>query len=359
MATRLVNPLGAGTFSKRKMSMQRDENGHREYKIKLRVISNDPQNDGPAVVAQTPGLPLPYSLWIIDNDVDTWAWCKWDLEIDQAQETLEGESDGQWDVGLTFTTKWPEWKNSTGQNDSGGSCRTEQVEDPLLEPFKISGTSVKYTEEQSKDRFGTIIASSSHERFRGPQVEFDKNRHTVKISMNVAVLNAPLVLGMLDHVNTNILWGLPPRTIKLSTWAWERKFWGTCTVYYTWTLDFDVRFDTFDRKIMDEGSLVLNGAYDTNGKWHNVNIDANPVTGSLGTTPPNPANPQHFCRYKDRFGNLRRTPLDGHGRPASTIVGSGTFGTGSSLVETDPPAFFFLQYYPEADFTLLGIPLTF
>ena len=74
--------------------MIRDGEGHRIYKLKLLVVSTT-SLDGPATVLQTPGLPVYGSVWAVDNDVDLWAWCKWDAEVTPAYSTEPGR---HWEV---------------------------------------------------------------------------------------------------------------------------------------------------------------------------------------------------------------------------------------------------------------------
>jgi hypothetical protein len=60
-------------------------------------------------------------------------------------------------------------------------------------------------------------------------------------------------------------------------------------------------------------------------------------------TNPDSTNPQHFIRYKDRNGENARVLLDGAGIPIED---------GATPVYRD------VEYYPESNFLLLGIPLT-
>jgi hypothetical protein len=289
-------------------SVVRDDIGHRDYKIKFLVLSTTGL-DGPAAVLQTPGLPLPYSWWIIGGDQDLWAWCKWNAEVQKAPGQEDADPITHWDVILDFTTKPPK-----------EYCREVQVEDPLLEPIAVSGSFVKYTEQATMDRFGLPIVNSAFEQIRGPIVEFDKNRATVHIEYNVPQLLAEIVAPLINAVNGSTMWGLPPRTIKLSSWSWDRKYWGQCFVYYRWKFDFDIRFDTFDRNVLDEGTKVLNGHWGADGHYHLDNI---------GGFSPNPFNPQHFKRFQDRAGNVSRVILNGQGLPAGEITGTGTVNPGS------------------------------
>lgn len=280
--------------------MSRDSEGHREYKVRYRV--RGAKTDGPANALRTPGLPTPGSYWIIDADVDLWAWCRWNAEV---TPVVEDGPNTHWEIEFTFGTKPPDTK----------ACKDNQVEDPLLEPQRISGSFIKYTEEATHDRFGQPITNSAWEQMRGPQVEFDANRPQIRIEQNVAVLGLSLFAPMIDCLNDRTLWGLPPRTIKLSNVSWERKFYGSCSVYYTRSLEFDIRYEGFDRDLLDEGTKVLHGRWDdVTGNWALINI---------GGVPPNRFDPRHFVRFKDRKGENCRVILNGEGSPALIVTGTG------------------------------------
>jgi hypothetical protein len=251
-------------------------------------------------------------------------------------------------------------------NKPQNRCQDFKVEDPLLEPQKISGGFNRFTEEATKDRYGYPILNSAHEQVRGPQVEFDNNRPVVKIEQNVANLQLDLLTVMIDTVNGYYLWGFPPRSIKLSGVSWERKFYGNCSVYYTRQLEFELAglqdagltgtgsdpepiqsvYKTWDRELLDEGTKVLKGHWKRNGNW---------VLDKIDGAYPDPSNPTHFIRFKDRNGENTRVILNGAGLPAGVRVGS---GSGSISDETEIGSIY-LEKYHESDFLLLGIPTSF
>lgn len=278
-------------------SMRRDEEGYREYNIVYQVIGET--TDGPATVLNTLGLPVPGSAWIIDNDVDLWVWCRAVTEVTPV--ISDGDPNTHWHVSFIFSNKPPDFKRQR--------CQDVPIEDPILEPAKISGTFHKYTLEASYDRFGNPILNSAHEPIRGPVVEFDDSRPTVRIEQNIPALNWAALVAMRDTVNDAPLWGLPRRCIKLSNISWERKFYGQCYLYYTRILEFDINHETWDRNVMDEGNKMLNGHWD-------------PVTGDYVVddiaegVPANHLNPTHFIRATDRHGNFTRIFLNGVGMPA-------------------------------------------
>ena len=307
-------------------SASRDDEGYRNYKI-THLVKSDVL-DGPQVVMGASGLPTTGSAWNFDNDLDPWAFCLPALSVSIHKEK-KGDKNRYWLVENTFSSK-PQDR-----------CQDETIEDPLLEPQKVSGSFVKYTEEAVKDRFGEHIQSSSHEQIRGPQVEFDANRPDVHIGQNVANLELDVFSEMVDTVNDAPLWGLGIRRIKLSNVAWERKLYGLCNFYYTRSLSFDINFDTFDRIIRDEGTKVLPG------KW--INVKTNPTWEAEAGMDKD--NPSIFVRFKDSRGEIARVILDGVGNPATSLLQTGT-GSLTDAGEID------VEYYPESNFLLLGIPIS-
>jgi len=235
-----------------------------------------------------------------------WAFCKPTLVVSVHQER-EGDPTKLWKVENTYSTK------------PSKRCQDESIEDPLLEPQKVSGGFVKYTEEATEDRNGVAIKSSSHEMFRGAQVEFDANRPTVRIEQNTARLGLATFTEMIDTVNDRTLWGLAARKIKLSNITWSRNLYGQCNFYFTRNFEFDINFNTFDRKLIDEGTKVLNPDL--------VGADKD--------------NPKHFIRYKDANDENTRVILDGNG---------------NALTDGANPVEITIEKYEESNFLLLGIP---
>lgn len=283
---------------------ERDDEGHRTYKLTWMVESTNPR-DGPVQAMLTPGLPLPGTPFIVDNDVDLWAWCRATMSI---EPVLINEPNKHFNITQTFSTRPPDTDAYDPSTNPGGAG----VEDPLAQPPKISGGFTKAKVEATHNFNGVPILTSSHEQIRGPQVEFDASTPTVKIEQNVAVLNLPLLSLFVDTVNALPLWGLPPRTVKLSSISWERKFTGI-SVYFVRTLEFDINYRTFDRVLLDEGRKCLNGHFDNaTGNW---------ILDKVAGVDPVASNPAHFSQFKDRKGENCRVVLNGAGLPSSVLIG--------------------------------------
>lgn len=320
-------------------NMKRDSEGHREYKLGSIVEASF--TDGPFNVLNTAGLPVPGSIWVIDGDSDPWAWCRLEADVKPLQQK-KGEKYKWWLVEHTFSSKPLK------------RCGEQQIDNPLLEPMKISGSFLKYTEEASTDYRGLPITYSSHERVRGSAVEFDNNRPQVMIEQNVANLELDLLSLLVNSVNDDALWGLPARCVKLSTVSWERKYHGFCYKYYTRKFEFDIRYETFDRYTLDESNMAIRGAWqkDRNSVQYGQYVPARNEYGE----DLDPDNPRNFVRYKDWNGENARVLLNGRGRPYDPgVVGTGTSpgtGTGDDTSIGVIP----IRKYTARNLLLLNIP---
>ena len=390
---------------------KRDQDGFREFTVSHRVKTTD-LLDGPYTVMFASGLPAIGSVWNFGNDLDVWAFCYPDMDVKRHPTIAEGEKGYWWQVDQKFSTK------------PLSRCQDTQVEDPLLEPQKVSGNFGKFTIEAVYDRFGNLLKSSSHEQLRGRQVEFDNNKPSVTIEQNVASLGLSTFAQMIDTVNDAPMWGLPARCVKLSNAPWSRKVYGQCHYYYTRTFEFDIDYNTFDRSSLDEGTKALHGhwgvgtgsgltidiltvsstggiltvALDNGGSGYppsetfqvSVGVATSTATGGVITVstntsgvvtsilsvnspgigyivtppgtdvatsvgqgwmldeidgePPDPTNPQHFDRYKDRNGENSRAILNGAGCPV----------TSADLARAVT-----VEYYGESNMFVLGIPVSF
>lgn len=346
----------------RSWSMSRDAEGHRNYTLKSLVKCD--KLEGPASAIQCPGLPIPGSLWLVDYDIDIWAFCTQETNV---TPLVTNEPNEYFEVENKFTTKPNPSGRGTIPNSSGGSgqgapngnasrCADAQFDDPLLELPKINIKTVRYQEEVTKDYLGNPIKTSSHEQIRGANVEFDLHRFLVTFSANFPTLGSDVWGTLINHVNDEELWGFPARCVKLSDVDVTPQYYGQCYIYYNRKYEFEIFVkvdpDTgemvsgFDRDILDEGTKVLNGRWGRGGNeghgWIVQNIN--------GTKVPDPNNPADFIRFKDRNNEYSRVILNGRGVPYD--ADGETSGTAD-----DQPGYINVKYYPTGNLLLLGIPL--
>lgn len=293
---------------------EQDEDGYVNYDVEFTMVSLNTLLDGPATALSCPDLPQPYALYDMaqfrgfgSEEVDLYSWCHWKME---AKPLYKPEERGIWYKVMQHYGSKPEKR-----------CRVEPVQDPVLEPPVITGNTSKYTQEAIFDRFNNAIVNSAHEQIRGPQNEWDNNRISIKIKTNMATawLGYILPMQLVDYVNSTPMWGLPPRTIKLSSATWELKFSGPCEGYYERTLEFDINVNTWDRDLIDEGTKVLGAQGSTwngtQGTWNPL-----PIPGYSGMPNPNPLFPSHFVRSIDRNGNPWKIVLNGAGLPFDPLT---------------------------------------
>lgn len=293
-------------------NLTQDGDLNRTYRVDFLIKGTTNEGAADALIAMSNAVSIgdPYN--VAADSPDLWALRKPDTSIARAPDEEKKGIGRYWVASCTFSTK-PDKR-----------CVTVPVEDPLLEPPKVSGSFVRYQEEASLDRFGNPIRTSSFEQFKGKQVEFDANRPQLKIEMNFPVFSwIETIHSMIDTVNGYPIWGLAARCWKLSSAPWQRKYKGVCETYFSCTLEFDGRLDTFDRDLLDQGTKALNGHSDANSSWILDNINGNP---------PNPLNPSHFIRYTDRKGQPTTVILNGAGVPALTGVGAALYSVATAAL---------------------------
>jgi hypothetical protein len=332
------------------MGLARDDEGWKEYTVTYKILTTS-FDDGPQTVINAPGLPTIGSTWTFGNDIDDWVWCSAATRIAPHTHHADDGPVATWTLEQTFTNR-PRWR-----------CQDNNIENPLLEPPRISGSFVKYVEEKQKGRDGEYFKSSSHELYTGPDVEFDSNRPTISIEITRSTLPLGTISSMVDTVNDANLWGLSPRKIKLSNMSFRRMLYGICTYYYIISYEFDINFKTFDRIVPDVGTREINPWFfaninkETNAIWTvDDTLEKWPYKNSHGQTvileTYTPAKklkdiPRAFTKITDENGNpLGFHLLDGNGRIFTGADGQ-TQGTHT------------LEYYPESNFLLLGIPSSF
>jgi len=261
-------------------SLDLDKDGHRDYEIEWLVCADDVL-DGPGIIYFTPGLPLPGSYWLYGHDNDPWAYCSPQIKI---TPVITGEPNKWWKVKNYFSTR------------PLRRCQDTPVDNPLLEPYRISGTFNPKEEEAYFDRFGKPLVTSAYEPLTGKEVEFDTSKPTVKIGMNLPTLPLDIFAPLIHYVNDSPMWGLAKRCVKLSNATWSRNIYGSCNFYYSVDFDFDIDPNTFDRQIYDTGTLYLKPGNDPN-------------TGN----PWDPSDPKSYEVNKTDSGERTRVWLDGNG----------------------------------------------
>lgn len=330
------------------MSAEVDENAVRTYKVTWQVQSSE--LDGPANVLQTPGIPVPGTMWNYLNDIDIWAWCRPEASVRRHRGDGSQDPIQLWEVEQTFSTR-----RASREQAERNRPPSEQVQNPLAEPPRVSGRSYGQSEEVAHDRDGRRIRTSAREPIRGPMVEFDMTRDQVVIERNVAALNLDFCRSMVNTVNASTLWGSPARQVRLSEFTWSYQYYGNAFRYFVHRFVFDIykRWDPtqsafisgWDRRIPDEGTLVLRGQWEENRNL--ATFGTYRIAAGLSI---DNAGPGDIIAFRDRHSNPTTVLLDGFGRPWD--INGVTTGTASD----DQQGIIDVQHYNESNFLLLGVP---
>jgi len=286
--------------------------GHVTYNVTWQVQTTD-KWDGPAIVSFAPGLPLfgaPYSGINGLNDVDATAYYRGGMSINPASANVRTSAGtGRlWKVTAPFSSKPAE------------RCNEQRFDNPLTEPPKWSGGSNGYTKQADKDNQGNAIQNSSWQQHRGPKVEVKDGKSTFTLDMNVLWLNLDFLGDYKNAVNDGVWWGKPARTLQCSDFTWQRLMYGMCNWYYAVHFEFEHDPETFDLKLIDEGSRI----------W-------------IGGAGANRADADNYKPAKLRTEDRDTVLLDGAG---------GVLGANAQPVIQE------FRYYPEKDFSAVGWPAT-
>lgn len=300
MAPRNLGPVA--------QSFRRDEDGHRYYEVVYHV-KTDSVLDGPEVILSAWPLNAVGSTYVLDNDADPWAFCTPQLNIAAHKDVTDNDPLQDWLITQYWTTK-PTWR-----------CQTLPIENPLLEPFQLSGDFASEQRQASVDRFGDPLQHPNFQPIIGPQAEHKYSWPTISITFNSATLPLSTYVLLVNKVNDAVLWGLPVRTIRFIDARWERLTYGTCFYYFRTTYTFEFDLDTFDKPIPAEGTIALIDGGDS----------ANPADYGL--------------IYDTNSDENIAAPLDGEGRRVTAELGNTQFIQRPQIAD-------------QGNLLLLGIPST-
>lgn len=218
--------------------LQVDDEGHRDYTLRWKVVTN--VSDGPAHALYAAGMPIPGAILNLGNCYDAWAY----YNRKGSARLINANASGRyWLCETGFTTKPMARQTPSERND------------PLSEPWKKRGSTNKVQEEVRTDKDGNAILNSAKEPITGLMRTL--SRPTIEIEGNVAWLNVNYLTSLVGAVNSKTFWGYPARQVMLADFSWEKVLAIGSYFYYTIRFVFEIDRRGWDLPILDQGNMVL------------------------------------------------------------------------------------------------------
>lgn len=315
--------MSASTNKILRQELSIDKEGIRTYTITFLVVTTD-IGDGPEVVANTPELPnvgVTYSSFASDwtgkgtlNDADPWVWCTPELEA-RPHRQVDNEPTTHWEVTTKFT-------NAEQTRDN-----TNTVQNPLLEPNKLSGNFSLKSIATTKDKDGDLIQTTAFEPIK---VDRDDAHAQIIIERNKGTIDLSTITPLINKVNNATLWGLATRKVKFNEYSWRELRYATNTKYYRERLVFGINPNTWSRDdIPNKSKKTINGGW-IEGVFSAFTTDVN--------------DPSKYIRAVDKQGN-----------PTEYFLNK---TTGEPSSSSTPTYLDTVHLYGETNFASLGLPAT-
>lgn len=240
--------MTATVLGVRDSGASRDADGYRVYWVDW-LVECDGETDGPQAAMFASGLPLAgstYSQPTPCTDYDPWAFCTPERDVKKHGDYSENDGEPDYYIVTSHYTTKPMRR-----------CNSTEIENPLNEPYKISGGYNKVTKERLFDKDGVPLLYNTFERIRGPAVERRTGLPTITIEVNVPNLPIGNITPLVECVNDASLWGYAARKIRFMDVTWSRKLYGTCFFYYTASYTFEFNHLGYDMPILNEGMKKL------------------------------------------------------------------------------------------------------
>jgi len=199
------------------------------------IVLTDDKDDGADTArgagAVALGLPDYNDSWAWGNDSNSNALAKTrSADIASLDETSPYYR--KWKVTIGYTTAGQSRDPAGGGGSGSGS--EEGIQDPLLEPWKLSGSYIQTTRRTSVDKNGANVTNSADE-----PILFDvpSGYDSLIMNGNTATISLTTRAANVTKSNSTAMWGLAVRQVYLNQWSWDIAYRGT-TPYFVNRLEW-------------------------------------------------------------------------------------------------------------------------
>ena len=158
------------------------------------------------------------------------------------------------------------------------------IEDPLLQPPKISYGFASANEPVDRDANGNPIMNSAEETFDPPSSR-DVDDLIIRIQRNTNNFSVWTAASYKNSINSDTIWGVPPGYLMLKDWSatYEKS---ASTYYFAESMEFHIRYAAvfqggqwvalgWKLRRVDEGYRVKSGVDSNNKPKYQTILDEN------------------------------------------------------------------------------------
>lgn len=212
-----------------------DADGNENYTCNWDVFINDPDESVDAI-SSAAGILLFGDSLNYGNTINPNAICSGGGVSDVEKDNTNLKRV----VTKTFTTK------TGGRARSGNNVVTQ----PVLEPWKASGSFATGTRTTGIDKDGFPIYTSGLEQ---KYFEVPDGYDTLKLEGPSPTMSLPQRAQAVIHCNSATIWGLTARQVFLSQWQWEQLFHGNSQYFYH-RMEFWIKYEGWNEIWLNQGT---------------------------------------------------------------------------------------------------------
>lgn len=184
---------------------------------------------------------------------DQWAFSN-NYQIKRKSEITDpssGDIRTLWTITITYDSK-------PTNNQKQQSPR----EDPTTEEPICRGGFQMFKRGVWRDRKDDPIVNAFGDPY-DPPAEIDSALDTVSISVNTKKINLVQRANAIGKVNSNTMWGLEKRRVKLTQWNWQKLWAGKNFPYVKNDFEFEISFVEHPKTYVAKGPKGVKGYYKT------------------------------------------------------------------------------------------------
>lgn len=222
MSVTAVNPISA-------VASEADD-GTIEYDVVMEAITNS-SSDGPRTVLSSALVPKRGDTFSFSGDTDQFA----SLRSRSISYRGKDETRKVWTLNLKYSSRG---SSQNPSDQSGGPA------DPIDWSWKVAGRTWNRIEAPDADRNDRPFVNIVGEPFLPPP-ERENPDPLIVLTKNHPTLDLSAWCEVQGKVNSNTQWGLTARKVKLREWTWTQHWIGQDRMYFSNTIEVEIKFAGF------------------------------------------------------------------------------------------------------------------